>query len=61
MRFANGKIILDDISRWRSDGHSVIITDPVGATLVVPLVVLKEVLYEVEEHLKGQGFYDKDK
>ena len=54
MRFAQGKLILDDIATWRTDGHSVTITDPEGAAIVVPLVVLRELLENVEEYLDEQ-------
>jgi len=54
MRLAQGKIFLDDYSNWRTDGHSITIFDPVGAALVMPVDVLKELNDKVEERLNGR-------
>lgn len=43
MKIINGKVYIDDHSLIRTDGHSVIVRDPTGTSLVIPVNVLNEV------------------
>ena len=59
MRIVNSKVYIDDVASFRTDGHSVTIFDPVGAVLVMPVDVLKELNDKVEERLNEQSLSDR--